>query len=53
MNYGDTKQTVRIKFQDQVRGKILSPDRELIEFDGQDLELELDIYSILIIESQK
>jgi hypothetical protein len=49
-NYADEPQSVRVEFAAPVHAEVLSPDSENTQtLEGQTLQLDLDIYSILLL----
>jgi len=48
VNYAQGHIKVSVNFGNAVRGKILSPDHDDIQFQNNLLEVDLDIYNILI-----
>lgn len=52
VNYGLEPQTVTVQLVEPVRARVISPDRaEVLTLEGADLSVDVDIYSILILES--
>ncbi len=52
LNYGPKSQVVTVHFSEPVQAKVHSPDQiGIIAVEGQRLPIELDIYSILILEN--
>ncbi len=48
VNYADKPAKVTLDFGETIYGKILSPDYDEMEFKGNHIEIEFDVYSILI-----
>jgi hypothetical protein len=48
VNYAPASQQVTVHFQQPVKGRILSPDRAPYEFDGININVNLEVYSVLL-----
>ncbi len=49
VNYGPKPQTVKLFLGQLAKGQIISPDSKVVKFEGQEIELKLDLYSVLCI----
>ena len=51
MNYANQPQKVTVHFSESVNARVISPDSdEIIELEGKNISLYLDIYSILLLD---
>jgi hypothetical protein len=50
VNYASTSQKALVELPQAVHGQVLSPDHAPIPFSGSRLELEIDVYSVLVYE---
>lgn len=48
VNYGDQPQKVSLALGQRVKGEIISPDQESFDFEGRNLQFDLDLYAILL-----
>ena len=48
VNYADHPQAVRVELPKAFQGKVLSPDQSPSSFSGEKLDLQVDVYTILI-----
>jgi hypothetical protein len=54
VNYANQPQSVRLSFPAPVSAKLLSPDMLFdSHVEGQDIELQLDIYTIMLVDTKK
>jgi hypothetical protein len=53
VNYAAAPQVVEVNFGASVSGRVVTPDNEEREvFEGKNIQIDLDIYKILIVESR-
>ena len=51
MNYANQPQKVTVNFGEPIKAWVISPDtEESFELEGENLTLDLDIYSILLLD---
>jgi hypothetical protein len=51
MNYADKPQTVTLYFDKLINGEVISPDFDTVQLiDGHDIQIQLNVYSILIVK---
>lgn len=50
VNYAAQPQRVTVKFRKKVKGKIVSPDTVEVSQVGEQFELDLDVYSVILVE---
>jgi hypothetical protein len=48
VNYAGEPQLVRVELPEVVHGKVISPDHTPSNFNADNLELQVDVYSVLI-----
>ena len=51
VNYASQTLSIIVKFGKPVRGRILAPDAEELNFEGESLATELDVYAIVLYET--
>lgn len=53
VNYDHQHQTIQVSFKQAESGKIISPDQAESEFNASQLDIELDIYTVILIDRPK
>jgi hypothetical protein len=53
VNYADAPQDAQVDFGRVVRGRVLSPDGDVVAVQGESLTLGLDVYALILLEEDR